>query len=153
MSTLQTILLASPQDKKSLDLMMTQLRPYALSGTLALWNAWMMLPGARWEKVMAEQIGNAHLVLALISANFLSDDRQIEYFRAALARQEQGLCITVSVLISPCLWEYALINTPTVILPRNKEEIGTWTNRSAAYKQVGKELQEIIERISRRFIG
>jgi hypothetical protein len=150
---LNTVLLASGPDEKHKQTFLTHLSVYERSGVLSLWHAGMVFPGGYWQAEMAQHIGDAHLVLALISRDFIASDNQVEYFGAALRRQEQGLCRTVSVLLSPCMWEDALTNTPTIILPRNHEEITTWNNRAAAYKQVGKELKEVIESVSRRFLA
>ena len=129
------------------------LAPFERGKVLSLWHEGMIVPGTQREDVTEEQLRDAHLVIALVSATFLANDRQRNYFSAALYRQEEGKCIAVAVLLSPCLWEYSFMNVPTIVLPRNKEEITEWKSRAKAYQQVIRELQEIIARVSRRFLS
>lgn len=153
MNVIQTVILASRKDEQYRERLMMHLAPFERSGVLSLWHEGMLSPGSKWAQVMAQQLEDAHLVIALISAPLLADRQQCAYLRAALLRQEQGLCITVSVLLSPCGWRHAFETVPTIILPRSQKEITLWPNKTRAFAQVGDELQVIIERISRRFLA
>src|SRR5205807_7638861 len=78
------------------------LRGWYISG----WYDREILPGTDWNKEIDENLNKAHIILLLISPDFLSSDYcyGIE-MKKAMERYEQGEAHVIPVILRPVHWE------------------------------------------------
>jgi hypothetical protein len=66
-----------------------------------------VLPGQEWEQEALWRLHRAHLIVLLISADFLAADytHEIE-FQKAIERHERGDAVVVPVILKPVDWKH-----------------------------------------------
>ncbi|BCL80048.1 tetratricopeptide repeat protein [Ktedonobacteria bacterium brp13] len=117
-------------------------------GIISDWHDRNIMPGNNWEQEIDENLDAAHLILFLISSDFLASDycygREMQ---RALARQALGDAQVVPILVRSVSWEDAPFHHLQV-LPRNGVPIKSskWLE-DEAWTQVVKELRKVISEI------
>ena len=75
-------------------------------GKMVEWHDRKIKPGSDWSAEISAQLQSAHLVLLLISADFLNSEYcfgiEVEQ---AFERLKLGEVTVVPILLRPCLWE------------------------------------------------
>lgn len=120
------------------------------SGDLASWEDSRILAGEEWSPKIENELRSAHIVIYMISANFLSSDFINKYERvwAEETKRDNGALI-VPVLVRPSFWEsedFARYNA----IPRhpssgNLTPISKWDDEDEAYLTVVRGLKRIID--------
>jgi hypothetical protein len=102
-----------------------------------------VVPGHKWQEVMALHLRDARLFVPLVSADFLASDRCQAEFTGALQLERRGSLKVVPVLLRPCMWEYsALAGFP--VLPENRREVTTWNNQDKAWLAVQADILKVV---------
>src|SRR5690242_1028098 len=72
------------------------------------WSDYNILAGTNWEQEIEQRIDRAHLILLLISPDFIASDQcyTVEMQRA-LERQGAGEARVIPILLRPTYWEEA----------------------------------------------
>ena len=100
------------------------------------WHDREILPGEEWEQAIDEHLNSAHIVLLLISPDFMASDycfgREME---RALERHREGTCRVIPILLRPTYWEEAPFSH-LQLLPGEARCITTWPNRDEAFREV-----------------
>jgi hypothetical protein len=80
------------------------LSPLKLGGQISTWHDLLLEPGSDWEKNIDNQLDTAHIILLLISANFLSSEYcySIELRRALERDARQEACVIPVILENVC---------------------------------------------------
>lgn len=107
------------------------LRSLERSGRLTVWSRDHVLPGARMARDAEAALTVAHLVVVLVSADFLATDALVE---DALDAQRRGKRM-LAVLVRPCLLE----GTPfegSVVLPRSGRALSAHRSPEDAYVEI-----------------
>src|SRR6266478_3518399 len=102
--------------------------------------------GADWKDQIDNHLNMAHIILLLISADFIASEYcySIEMQRA-LERHQSGSARVIPILLRPANWEEAPF-AKLQVLPRNKEAISTWENQDLAYTEIAIAIRAIVER-------
>jgi hypothetical protein len=116
-------------------------------GLIAGWHDRKIVASDDWGREIDENLDSAHIILLLISANFISSDYcyGIEMTRA-LERHKDGETHVVPVILSPVDWTGAPFNKLQA-LPKNAKPITTWPNRDEAFEDVAKGIRRLCERL------
>jgi len=100
------------------------------------WHDREILPGEEWEQAIDEHLNSAHIILLLISPDFMASDycfgREME---RALERHKEGTCRVIPILLRPTYWEEAPFSH-LLLLPGEARCITTWSNRDEAFREV-----------------
>ena len=122
----------------------TYLDPLERNKTIVGWYDRKIEPGAKWEIEINNQIDTAHLILFLISENFLASDYcfGVEVERA-MARQKSGDVKVIPILLKPCLWEESRFRELQII-PRDNRPITLWPSQEEAFVELAKEIRRIV---------
>ncbi len=111
------------------------------------WNFRKILAGSEWEKEIESHLNSAHIILLLISPDFIASDYcyDIEMMRA-IERHEEAEAIVVPVILRPTFWQDSLLGKFQV-LPENAKPITKWSNRDEAFLDVAKGIAKLINKM------
>lgn len=116
-------------------------------GYVDVWHEGKIEPGAERAKIVSEYMRKAHVILLLISANFLAPDcytRYEEELRLAYERQQRGEVKIIPVILRHCIWQFDILADLNP-LPRSGHPVGSnhWENRDKAFHEIALSLQRI----------
>jgi hypothetical protein len=103
-----------------------------------------ILPGLDRLESISQAINSAHIILLLISAEFLASHScyHVE-MEQALKRHKRGEVRVIPILVSPCDWSGSPFEH-LQCLPRNGKPITVWDNLDEAFVAIARELRRII---------
>ena len=112
---------------------------------LTNWHDREILPGEEWERAIDTHLNTAHLILLLISPDFMASDYCYgKEMRRALERHKAGTCRVVPILLRPTYWEGAPFSS-LQLLPTDARPITRWPDRDEAFQNVVTELSRTIK--------
>lgn len=122
----------------------TYLAPLAQRKKIIEWHDREIEPGANWETEISSQLDSDHLILLLVSADFLASEYcfgvEVE---KALTRLKHGEVKVVPVLIKPCLWKESRFSELQII-PRDAKAISSWASPEEALNDVAAEISKLV---------
>src|ERR1051326_7938086 len=105
----------------------------------------IILPGDEWEQIVEAQINSAHLILMLISPDFINSDYCYgKEMKLALKRHEEGNCRVIPIILRPTYLESAPFNK-IQMLPTDTKPITRWADRDEAFQDVVKEISLLLK--------
>lgn len=117
------------------------------SALIESWNDRRIMPGSNLDQEIDRQLECAHVVLLLISPDFLDSDYcYCREMRTALRRHAKGHVRVIPIILRPVDW----LKTPIgklLALPRDGKAITSWTRRDEAFLDVAKGVRRAAEDI------
>src|SRR5260370_21566426 len=111
---------------------------------LTNWHDREILPGEKWEQAIDKHLNSAHLILLLISPDFMASDYCYgKEMHRALERHREGTCRVVPILLRPSDWKEAPFSS-LQLLPTDASPITRWSNRDEAFQNVVTEISRTI---------
>ena len=109
------------------------------------WHDREIGPGSKWKGVIDERLKSAHIILLLISADFLASDYcyNIE-METALQLDEQRKARVIPIIVRDCDWQSAPFGHLQA-LPKDAKPIKRWSDRDAALKDVALGIKKAIK--------
>lgn len=128
--------------RKSLENHLSGLRR---SGVIAEWHDRRIVAGSEWKGQIDKSLGEADVILLLISSDFLASDYCYDVeMRRALERHEAGEAVVIPVVLRPVDWSRApfgkLQALPTDALP-----VTSWENIDEAFTDVAKGIRAAVD--------
>ena len=128
--------------KKSL---LTQLKVLTISDKhINIWDDGLLQAGDQWNKKIKEKLHSAHIVLMLISANFLTTDYILNIeVQNTLERLKNDEVSALPIILSPCAW----MQTPLSqfqALPRKGKPVTDYPDRNTAFFEIVTGIQQVI---------
>lgn len=121
-------------------------------GRISNWCDRKIGPGKDWEGQIDEHINTAHIILLLVSSDFLSSEYCYDIeMKRALERHQAGEAIVIPVILRPVDWEKCPFGKLQA-LPTNAEPITRCSNRDEGFLDVAKGIRSICEEIERKDI-
>ena len=112
---------------------------------LTNWHDREILPGEEWEQAIDENLNTAHLILLLISPDFMASDYCFgKEMRRALERHKEGTCRVIPIILRPTYWGDAPFSS-IQLLPTNAKPITSWPNPDEAFQDVVTEISHTIK--------
>jgi len=112
---------------------------------LTNWHDREILPGEEWEQAIDRHLNTAHLILLLISPDFMASDYCYgKEMQRALERHQAGTCRVVPILLRPTYWEDAPFSS-LQLLPIDARAITRWPDRDEAFQDVVAEINRTIK--------
>src|SRR5947207_1405773 len=109
------------------------------------WHDREILPGEEWDQVIDAHLKSAHLILLLISPDFMASDycygKEMKY---ALERHKEETCRVIPILLRPTFWEEAPFSS-LQLLPTDALPITRWQDRDEAFQDVVTEISRTIK--------
>lgn len=116
-------------------------------GLIEEWHDRKIIPGQKWEDQISSNIEDAHIVLFLVSSDFIASEYcyNIEVLKS-VERHNSGKCIVVPVILRECDWEgtpfESIQGLPTDMKPIKSRH---WHDKDEAFTDTVKGLKKIIE--------
>jgi hypothetical protein len=135
------------RDEKLRKQLETQLKLLQRQGVIACWHDRLIGAGQEWKAQISRNLEQAHIILLLVSADFISSDYcyDIEMTRA-LARHEAGEARVIPVVVR----DVDLSDVPIAklqVLPRDGRAVTLWSNRDAAWRNVVEGIKRAAEEL------
>ncbi len=139
----------SHQDKKLRDKLDLHLSTLKRRFSISDWYDGKITPGSEWEREIDIHINRAHIILLLVSQDFIASDFCYEKeMKRALERHAAGEAIVIPILLRSCLWEETPLSKLQV-LPTGAKPITTWSNLDEAFSDVARGIQRAINSLVR----
>jgi hypothetical protein len=138
----------SHQDKRFLDELLTQLKPYLRTGITA-WSDRQIHPGSLWFDEIKAALGKTSAAVMLVSPDFLASDFIHEHELGPLLKEAEAGGVTILwVLIRDCSWkEPSLSDYHAVVSPPDKPFASlTKAKRDTAWRTVCEEIKRATRR-------
>jgi hypothetical protein len=121
----------------------------ARSGLIIAWHDRKIGAGEEWSKEIDAHIQSAHIILLLISPDFLASEYcyGVE-MKAALERHAREHAIVIPIILRAADWSGAPF-AHLQALPRDAKAITLWVNRDQAFAEIAGSLHEIAIRFQR----
>ena len=115
---------------------------------ITTWYDREITPGSEWEKEIDIHLDSAHIILLLVSPDFMASDYcyGIEMKRA-LERHEAGTTHVIPIILRPVNYEDAPFSRLPMILPANAKPITLWTKRDRVYSNVAENIRKVTKEI------
>lgn len=149
-SGLELILLYHPDDEAARAELETYLSGLRRDGLVDIWHEAKILPGAAFEDEVRRHLAAARVVVPLVSASLLADQRLYDLLGDAMRRHDNGEAKVVPLLLSLC----DVIDTPLYALntfyPKPKgRALNQKPDRAESLTNFAAELRGIVERLAK----
>ncbi|HRK81991.1 MAG TPA: TIR domain-containing protein [Saprospiraceae bacterium] len=132
--------------KEALDTHLTMLKR---SDKIAAWNDRAILPGTEWDAEIKHQLEEAHIILLLVSANFIASQYIWKHELArAMERHEQREASIIPIFIKDCDWEGAPFDKLQG-LPKDAKPVGKADN-DTAWLEVAKGIKAVVTKMEQQ---
>jgi hypothetical protein len=126
----------SHKDEALRDELETHLKLLERAGMIRSWHDRCVEAGQEWQAAINDKLEKAHVILLLVSADFLASDYCYDVeMKRALARHEERAATVLPVILRDCNWSH----TPFAnlqVLPKDAKPITSWSNRDKAWTNV-----------------
>ena len=113
--------------------------------SLRNWHDRVILPGEEWEQAIDSHLNTAHLILLLVSPDFMNSDYCYgKEMQRALERHEEGTCRVLPIILRPTYLESAPFSK-LQMLPTDAKPITRWSDRDEAFHDVVKEISLVLK--------
>jgi tetratricopeptide (TPR) repeat protein len=141
---LRVFLSYSHQDEELCERFLVHLSQLKRDGLVEAWNDRRITAGTEWAGAIDEHLKSAHIIILLVSADFLASDycNDVEMARA-LERSQKGEARVVSVILKPCDWETSRF-ARLQALPKGGKPVVDWKTKDHGFVDVVKGLRRLI---------
>lgn len=145
---MELLLLYHPDDETQRTELETHLDGLRRSGLVEIWHEAKVLPGAEFEAEIRQRVADARVIVPLVSASLLADDRLYDYLGTALRRHEAGEVKVVPLLLSPCDVMSTSLFALNTFYPKPKgRALSQKPDRAETLTNFAGELRGIVERM------
>jgi hypothetical protein len=134
----------SPVDVVFRNALDVHLDPIKRHGWIQTWDDQQIPAGTEWEREREAHLHTAHLLVLLVSADFLASESGAHMIQVALQRHQTGEAIAIPILIRSANWEETDLRILQV-LPREQKAITTWPDQDDIWREVTREIQHVVE--------
>ena len=133
------------QDRALKEELTTHLSNLRRQGLIKTWHDGDIVPGTEWEQQIIEHLTSAHLILLLISSDFMASDfcYSVE-MQKAIARHQTNQARVLPILVRQTDWKDAPFSI-LQMLPTGTRPVVNWTRRDDAFTDVVKGIRKAIE--------
>jgi len=113
----------------------------------SLWHDGEISPGTDWRRAILRNLHSAHIILLLISPDFLASDYCYSTeLKIAMERFERGETLVIPIILRPCAWEEAPFGRIQA-LPASAEPVlsSRWHNVDEAFTDVARGIRQVVE--------
>ncbi|TGL04059.1 TIR domain-containing protein [Leptospira bouyouniensis] len=104
------------------------------------WHDRKILAGENWKKEIDYNLSGAHIILGLLSQNFLSSQaclKEMEYAIESVGKK------FIPIIIKPCTWKDAKCSSHQII-PKDAKPVSEWDTQEKAWLNIYEELKKVI---------
>jgi len=117
-------------------------------GVITGWHDRRIGAGREWEGEIDKHLNTAHIILLLISADFLASDYCYDVeMKRAMKRHEAGEARVIPVILRPVDWKGAPF-VKLQALPRDAKAVTEWPNRDKALLDVVRGIRAAVKELA-----
>ncbi len=117
-------------------------------GLIEDWNDRRIGAGGEWDKEINAHVRSAHIILFLVSSDFLASDYIYDVeMKLALERQARHEAVVIPIILRPLNWSGAPF-AKLQALPRDGKAVTTWINQDEAFADVARGIEEVVQRFA-----
>lgn len=135
------------EDREFCKALEKHLVPLSQQSLISLWKENDLSAGSEWQARIMEHLNHAHIILLLISADFMASDACYTQMEKALERQKTNKVCVIPIILRPVCWEDVAFSHLQV-LPFDGEKVkpvSQWPQRDAAYVNIVRGIAAAIE--------
>ena len=111
------------------------------------WHFRRISPGKEWKGEIDEHLDTAHIILLLISSDFMASDYCYDVeVKRAMERHEAGKARVIPIILRSVYWEGAPFSELQA-LPTDAKPVTTWANQDEAFEDIARGIQVVISKI------
>jgi len=114
-------------------------------GSFHIWHDMDISPGIEWQEEINKYINTAHIILLLISPDFIASEYCYnKEVKQAMERHESGEARIIPILLRPSIWQdspFAKLR----VLPNNARAVTAWQNRDKALSAIAQEIKQVVK--------
>jgi hypothetical protein len=119
------------------------------SGAIRSWHDRRISAGGSWKVAIDEHLEKAHIILLLVSNDFLASDYCYDIeMKRALERRDAGQAVVIPVILRACDWHTAPFGKLQA-LPKDGKPVRTWPNQDEAWTDVARGIRAVVEGLGR----
>jgi hypothetical protein len=135
----------SDQDRSDLERLEKHLKSLERVGSVLVLHKHKITAGQEYRREIDNQIEAAHIILLLISSNFISsDDCYAVDLVKALHRYHNEKIPVIPILLKPCTWD-KLAFSQLQVLPRDGVAVSICKNRDLAFTKIVEEIKTVVQ--------
>ena len=135
------------EDEQLRDKLATHLSALRHQGIIQEWHDRQIGAGQEWAGEIDHHLEAAHIILLLISADFIASDYCMdEELNHAMERHEMGEARVIPIILRPVDWE-GLTFSKLQALPTDGKPITSCTDQDEAFLNVAKGIRSVVEEI------
>jgi tetratricopeptide (TPR) repeat protein len=135
------------QDESYGSALKTHLINLERQGVITGWSALEILAGTEWAKEIDIHLNTAHLILPLISPDFLASDYCYDVeMKRALERHKAGEAHVIPVIIRPSDWKGTQFSKLEV-LPTKAKAVSRWSDHDEAWLDVIQGIRRVVNEL------
>jgi hypothetical protein len=137
----------SHRDEQLWDELAKHLKLLERQGLVQTWHDRQIGAGDLWKQAIDRNLQEAHIILLLISADFLASDYCFDIeMKTALERHAAGEALVIPVILRPVDWQ-ATPFAGLQALPKDGKPVTTFANLDIALEQVATGIRAAIEKL------
>ncbi len=113
-------------------------------GWIMSWHDGEIIPGTVWGEEITRQLETAHIILLLVSPDFIhSDYCYSKEMTLAIERHYAKKAVVIPIILRPTLWENAPFASLQV-LPSEGKAVSLWTNLDEAFLNIAQGIYRVV---------
>jgi hypothetical protein len=137
-------------DEALRDKLATHLRLLERQGIIAGWHDRRIASGQEWAGAIDTNLQTAHIILLLVSADFLASDYCYDReMQQAMARHAAGDARVIPIILRPADWQSAPFGALQA-LPKDGRPVTEWPNRDTAFLDIARGIRAVAEELASR---
>ena len=140
----------SHSDENLRNKLANHLKIFEREGIIESWHDRRIVPGQEWSKEISQHLNSAHIILLLVSSDFLSSDYcwDIEVKRA-MELHKNDEAIVIPIILRDCLWDSAPFGRLQALPIHGKPVTASkyWSNQDEAFTCVAKGIRDTVQQI------
>lgn len=136
------------EDKFLVDKLDKHLSNLKYQGYITSWYDREIIPNKEWERDTINQLKLAHIILLLISPDFMASKYLFGVeMKYALERHKAGSAHVIPILLRSVDWEKAPF-CHLKVLPTNAKPVTRWSDQNEAFVDITKGIRKVVEELA-----
>ena len=135
----------SHEDEKLKESLETHLAALRNDGLIDEWHDRKINAGNNLNKEIEKNIDGSHIILFLLSPDFIASDACQEEARRALKLEKEKGTILIPIILRPCSWKSLDSISDRLALPKDAKPITKWSNQDEAWISVCEGIKAQVE--------
>ncbi len=135
----------SHKDEKLYEELMKHLK--TLKDLAIFWSDQKIMPGEKWDEAILEEVKTAHVILLLISIDFINSNYiETVEVQEAMERDSRGEACVIPIILRKTNWKgqpYYKLKA----LPKDGKPLTLWNDRDTAFTAVVEGIEEAIKKL------